>query len=132
MLGRDARERGADVTGQAVAEKALADLVKTMESIKAGEGRLASAADKLADGLRRHGGWGSEDRPSRSQFGPGQTVLLPPGEYTKGVTNLLTELQARIQELVLKDVLMDRDEAVPAQYKSLVEDYYRALSEDLR
>ena len=41
-------------------------------------------------------------------------------------------LQAKIQEVILKDALLDKDEAVPPQYKTLVEEYYRVLSEDLR
>ena len=41
-------------------------------------------------------------------------------------------LQAKIQEVILRDALLDRDENVPPQYKALVEEYYRLLSEDLR
>jgi hypothetical protein len=42
------------------------------------------------------------------------------------------ELQAKIQDIILKDVLLNKDEAVPPQYKAFVEEYYRVLSEDLR
>ena len=38
----------------------------------------------------------------------------------------------RIQEAILASALMDSDDAVPAEYKPLVEEYYRVLSEDLR
>ena len=40
-------------------------------------------------------------------------------------------LQAKIQQLVLDQALMERDQGVPPRYKSLVEDYYRVLSQDL-
>ena len=41
-------------------------------------------------------------------------------------------LQVRIQELILKDAILDQDQPVPEQYRKLVEEYYRVLSEDLR
>ena len=34
--------------------------------------------------------------------------------------------------MLLKEILMDRDEAVPPHYKQLVEEYYRVLSSDPR
>ena len=61
------------------------------------------------------------------------TEKQPLDERARDVrTQVVSEYQAKIQELVLKNVMMDRDEAVPPQYRALVEDYYRALSEDLR
>ncbi len=57
---------------------------------------------------------------------------MPPQEYTEGVPKVVQVLQAKIQEVILKDALLDKDEAVPPRYKALVEEYYRLLSEDLR
>jgi hypothetical protein len=41
-------------------------------------------------------------------------------------------LQARIQEAILLTARMDADQPVPARYQRLVEEYYQALSDDLR
>ena len=41
-------------------------------------------------------------------------------------------LQAKIQDIILRDILLDKDEPVPPQYKALVEEYYRVLSDDAR
>jgi hypothetical protein len=57
---------------------------------------------------------------------------VPPLVYAEGVPEVVKLLQAKIQEVILKDALLDKDEAVPPQYKALVEEYYRLLSEDLR
>ena len=43
-----------------------------------------------------------------------------------------TTLQATIHDLILREMLLDADEPVPAEYKELVDVYYRVLSEDLR
>jgi len=34
--------------------------------------------------------------------------------------------------MILKDILLDKDEPVPPQFKGLVEQYYRVLSDDAR
>jgi hypothetical protein len=49
-----------------------------------------------------------------------------------GVNRAIVALQSKIQDLILKDALLDKDEAVPPKYRKLVEEYYRVLSEDLR
>jgi hypothetical protein len=41
-------------------------------------------------------------------------------------------LQVKIQDIILKDILLDKDEPVPPQFKALVEEYYRVLSDDAR
>ena len=58
--------------------------------------------------------------------------LSPPVAYSDGVGAVLLALQAKIQEIILDDALVDRDGPVPPQYKGLVDDYYRVLSQDLR
>jgi hypothetical protein len=45
---------------------------------------------------------------------------------------LIKVLQASIQEAILATTLKDADGAVPENYKELVDEYYRALSDDLR
>ena len=57
---------------------------------------------------------------------------LPPVGYNDGVATVILALQAKIQEMVLDSALVERNGPVPPQYKNLVEDYYRVLSQDLR
>jgi hypothetical protein len=110
---------------KAEAEKKLADLRDTMESLQNADGKLSEAAGKLAQAVQRGGQWnGSSETP--------RGLYKPPVVYTDSVGRAIQGLQSRIQELILKDILLDKDEAVPPQYKKLVEEYYRVLSEDLR
>ena len=59
-------------------------------------------------------------------------LFIPPVEYDESLRGALAALQSRIQQLVLDRSQMERDGPVPLRYKSLVEDYYRVLSQDLR
>jgi hypothetical protein len=144
-----------DEAGKSAAEKALADLQTTLETLRRAEqesnsdtpgssgekgtkpgagkagGNLARAADALDTGLRTAGGWGGKNTtdPLNPQGAP---VLVPPGAYTEGLTHAIQALQAEIQAIVLRDALESGDEAVPARYRDMVDSYYRALSEDLR
>jgi hypothetical protein len=69
--------------------------------------------------------------PARQRPAP-PGVVSPPIVYTDNVDRVIRALQAQIQEMILAEAQVDRDVAVPPQYKTLVDDYYRALSEDLR
>jgi hypothetical protein len=118
-----------DDAGKAQAEKSVAELLTTMEGLKArsADGRINRATTRLAENLQNPGtGW------SRPATPPKSPVLVPPPAYSEGVQAVLTALQSEIQEIVLRDALSNPDEAVPPRYKALVEDYYRVLSEDLR
>ena len=111
---------------KAEAEKKMTDLRETMDSLKSGDGQLAEAANALAQAVQRGGSqWRSGGETPRGMY-------KPPVIYVTGVTRTMHALQSRIQELILKDALLDKDEAVPPQYKKYVEEYYRMLSEDLR
>ena len=68
--------------------------------------------------------------PGRRDSRP--AVLRPPVGYSDGVAAVILALQAKIQEIMLENALVDRDGPVPPRYKELVEDYYRVLSQDLR
>lgn len=131
---RDAVNSARDAADKARAEKALAELVKAVDALKpgaSGNRPLAAAAANLADGVRNpRGGWGG---PSRDPARPdGAPAWVPPGAYTRGLQDVITALQSTIQEMILKDALQARDEPVPPRYRSMVEEYYRVLSEDLR
>jgi hypothetical protein len=60
--------------------------------------------------------------------GLGTTQLAEEGQ----LRGILRGLQAKIQEVVLMSAEMDADEPVPPQYQPLVDEYYRAISDDLR
>jgi hypothetical protein len=123
-----ALESATDEARKAEAEKALADLAKAVNALKAGEGPLKAAAEglsKVAQG-GASSGW-------TLQRGPLKTGLfVPPIGHTNAVREISKALQARIQELILIEALVDRDGPVPPGYKEKVEDYFRLLSEDLR
>ena len=114
---------------KAEAEKAIADLARAVNGLKAGEGPLKDAAEALA-GLSRSGATSAWSGPARGPLKEG--FFTPPMEYTEAVGKVAKALQTRIQELILIDALVDRDGAVPPGYKEKVEDYFRLLSEDLR
>lgn len=115
---------------KAEAEKKLTDLRDTLEALKPGDGKLAEAMAALAGAIRNGGGGWPDQVAKTNELQP---VLLPPPKlYEDSVQRVVQALQAKIQEMILKEVLLDRDEAVPPQYKALVEEYYRILSQDLR
>ena len=93
-----------------------AALVRDLE--KAG---LTEAATALADAFEA-GGW---------DWGVGHRLL--PGrpradhDRAQSVTILL---QAKIQNLILKDMASARDEATPPEFKELIERYYEVLSKE--
>jgi hypothetical protein len=49
-----------------------------------------------------------------------------------GLRKVTGTLQTMIQEAILDRALLAPDDAVPPGYEKMVEQYYRALSEDLR
>jgi len=115
---------------QAQAEKALSDLARSLESLATSNGSLREAVDQLnrAFGPGAARDWRRDEAQAPSSSG----LFIPPTSYTESVHKVALALQAQIQQLVLDRALMERDDAVPPRYKTLVEDYYRVLSQDLR
>ena len=88
------------------------------------------AVDELEDVLRE-GGWGMDDQVLQANWAVGGGgTYLPPKHYVITTADLVRELQARIQELVLGDLLADGDEATPVEYERMVERYYQVLSSE--
>jgi hypothetical protein len=111
---------------KAEAERKMAELRDTVDSLKAGDSKLTAAAHKLSDAMQQgNSTWNSGGRTPRGFYNP-------PVLYVEGIQATVQALQAKIQEIILKDILLDKDEPVPPQYKKLVEQYYKVLSEDLR
>ena len=114
---------------QAEAEKAISDLAQSLQKLAPGDGLIQEAADKLTSATQVGGaGWTHADKIAPGQSG----YFVPPVRYTGGVGDTILALQAKIQEIMLDNALVERNGPVPPQYKSLVDDYYRILSEDLR
>jgi hypothetical protein len=110
---------------KAEAEKKVTELREALEGLQPADAKVTEAASAL----RPNGGdWRRRPEPHDPRLG----AYVAPREYAEGVPKVVQALQAKIQEVILKDVLLDKDEAVPPQYKALVEEYYRFLSEDLR
>ena len=113
---------------QAEAEKAISDLARRLDDINAGDGPLRQAADKLSGATQSGAGWTLNRRVEPGHVG----YFVPPIAYTEGLRTVALALQAKIQEIMLDNALVERNGPVPPQYKELVEDYYRVLSQDLR
>ena len=70
---------------------------------------------------------------------PNSTGDIPQGHLPwiaqhdlEGAREVARVLQSKIQEAILSSALLDSDQPVPAEYKPLVEKYYKTLSDDLR
>jgi hypothetical protein len=110
---------------KAEAEKKITELREALAGHRPADSQLAETSAALRPGT---GVWRQRPEPHDPHLG----AYVPPQEYSEGVPRAIKVLQAKIQEIILKDALLDKDEAVPPQYKALVEEYYRVLSEDLR
>ena len=69
-----------------------------------------------------------DNLPGSQTAGP----ILDFGPGDDAAHETIAALQAKIQEMVLENTLVERNGPVPPQYKNLVDDYYRVLSQDLR
>ena len=94
----------------------------TEEVVQAGAGTAPS--EEL---LRLLGGIGRSEELTWSQT-PGGNYLAP-DSYRSSLRGMIEDLQQQIQELVLADLLTDRNEVVPPQYEPLIEQYLKVLSE---
>jgi hypothetical protein len=113
---------------RAEAEKKVADLRDVIGALTYVDRKLAEATDALDQSIRGSpGGW-----QKREPHDPRLGAYVPPREYDDNVRRAIQALQVKIQDIILKDILLDKDEPVPAQFKALVEEYYRVLSDDVR
>jgi hypothetical protein len=53
-----------------------------------------------------------------------------PASYATLVQRIARRIQERMQEMVLKDMMSSQDEAIPPEFKELVERYYEVLSRE--
>lgn len=99
----------------AAAQQKWSELDNRLEKVARGDKRLAHALHRMREGV------------------------TPEGHYSwleladfNGPREVAKVLQMKIQEAILAGALQDADQPIPAEYKALVEKYYRALSDDLR
>ena len=114
---------------KADAEKKVADLRDTLNGLKNADGKLADATDALDQAVR---GGNPSAWQIREPHDPRLGTYVPPREYDDNIRKAVQALQSKIQDIILKDILLDKDEPVPPQFKALVEEYYRVLSDDTR
>jgi len=117
-------------SGQAAVERALGELAERIDRLASRDGSLRQATDQLASAVRMgHGGsWSQSDQPPQGEA----SFFVPPTVYTTTLGAVTAALQAKIQEMIVENTLVERTGPVPPEYKKLVEDYYRVLSQDLR
>jgi hypothetical protein len=113
---------------KAQAEKKVAELRDTLDALKVSDAKLAEATGALDRAVRGN----SSAWQRREQNDPRLGTYIPPREYDENVGRVVQALQAKIQDIILRDILLDKDEPVPPQFKALVEEYYRVLSDDAR
>ncbi|MBI3866492.1 MAG: hypothetical protein HY290_31815 [Planctomycetia bacterium] len=114
-------------------ERRLAELLEQARSGRPGSDKREAARQKWTDLEGALQGLAARDRRlgdalRRMPEGHGWIEL---GDYS-GATEVSKALQMKIQEAIIAAALMDSDQPIPAEYKALVEKYYRALSDDLR
>ncbi|MDR3636296.1 MAG: hypothetical protein P4L84_21010 [Isosphaeraceae bacterium] len=100
-----------------------AELVREME--KTGLGDAAAALQEAFAA----GGWHDAAGSWHWAVGPHDFRLVPEA-YTRAINVVVHKIQDRIQDLLMKDLVSDRDEATPPEFKELVERYYEVLSKD--
>jgi hypothetical protein len=121
---------GQNAGARALAGSQLDELQRALDPLSAGDRRLARALDDLRDGTHRPGAnverVADVESSAEARLGHSDRVLAD------GLRQVTEVLQTMIQEAILDRALMDPDEGVPPGYEKMVDEYYRALSEDLR
>ncbi|MBN2579508.1 MAG: hypothetical protein JXB10_10990 [Pirellulales bacterium] len=107
-------------------EKKMTELRDALRSLAESDNRLGEEAGAFAEALS--GGAGGEGDAWRYRGG----YYDPPVRYAAAVRRAVRAIQVRIQEIILKDAVLDADQPVPPQYKKEVEQYLKILSDDLR
>ncbi len=106
--------QGQDKVSAATQQK-WSELDNRLEQVARGDKRLAHALHRMRQGVTPEGHFS----------------WLELADFN-GPREVGKVLQMKIQEAILAGALQDADQPIPAEYKALVEKYYRALSDDLR
>ena len=103
----------------------MGELQTSLEPLRPADERIAAEAQKLDEMVHDRAGWSQWHEIRPGIYEPSELAVVE-------IRRLSKTLQVRIQEIILKDALLDQDEPVPPQYEKRVQSYYRVLSEDLR
>lgn len=140
-----ALQKAKDAAEVAMSESKAADLQRRLEQIARGNPQLAEAAARMTEGGSPQAT--ANQGHTAAKPGGGSTDVTQTGDLqqrpdagwsrsqqtlTAGLRQASKELQAAIQKAILATALLDADQAVPPDYKDLVDEYYRVLSDDLR
>jgi hypothetical protein len=107
------------------------DLERRLGELAEGDQKLSAALRNFQAGPKPSGSIQPNKSGDREKMPTGFHSWIELGDWT-GMREVTKALQVKIQEAILAGALQDSDEPVPAAYKSLVEKYYRTLSDDLR
>lgn len=116
---------------QAMARAEARQFAEELQSLARNDLELRRAAQFLTTG---NPGPLSNDVPAsdKGDFSQGRSgFATPPTTDVDAVRQIDLVLQRRIQEAMLKGAMQQAVGAVPPQYSDMVDDYYRALSEDI-
>jgi hypothetical protein len=104
----------------------MTELRDAVRALAGSDNKLGQEAGLLTEALS--GGAGGEGAWRYRDDG----YYNPPVPYVHALHRVVRALQVRIQEIILKDAVLDRDQPVPPQYEEKVKKYLRTLSDDLR
>ena len=89
---------------------------------------VGGSLDELYEAMQAEG-WSKMSDRTRWNWQRGENGnYLAPNRYGSAVGRIIEELQQQMQELMLTDLVADDNEAIPPQYKHLVERYIEVLS----
>lgn len=125
-------ERSGESTASSASTQAKwSELAGKLDAMAAGDSRLAEAMKRLRGANQRTPG-GRNDKQSDDKQSPQGFQAGNQMPETSGLRDVNTVVQMKIQEAILAGTLLDGDQAVPPEYRQLVDEYYKALSDDLR
>ena len=132
-------EKSKDPDARALADFQAQSLERKLQQLTRRDNRLAAALQKMASSqgtstsagaAQGNGGAGNQFQPRNTPEAEGFQQL--PTVMGGPVNEVAKVLQERIQEVILDGVTSSSDEAVPLEYREMVERYYKNLSDDLR
>ncbi|OGV81805.1 MAG: hypothetical protein A3K19_26435 [Lentisphaerae bacterium RIFOXYB12_FULL_65_16] len=113
----------APASGQGAQKETTARLQDLAEELKdLNDAELAQLGNRLMEQV------GPQNQRGKSAAGK----VIPKEVSTKTLTPAVQRLQTMIDEIVQREMLLNRDERVPDKYTRLVDSYFKALSDDIR
>ena len=106
----------------------MLELSEDIDQAKAVGGSL----DELYEAMQSEG-WSKMSDRTQWNWKRGESgIYAAPSSYARAVRDVIEELQQQMQELMLTDLVAGDNEAIPPEYKHLVERYIEVLSSDMR